>query len=157
MDKTVIYWAAPCFTQAERIWNRLCAEYLRKKGHEVILPQDEANKFLGGDKQDFKGLAESCYSQAIGCDAMVDILDGPDPDSGMSMEAGFKIRDIKTGGRGVTVGVRTDFRVSEDGQLNAMFRLLDDIVFFPSFNESCQELCDQIDEKIQTLLKSKEH
>jgi len=128
-----------------------------KRGHEVILPQDEANKFLGGDKQDFKGLAESCYSQAIGCDAMVDILDGPDPDSGMSMEAGFKIRDIKTGGRGVTVGVRTDFRVSEDGQLNAMFRLLDDIVFFPSFNESCQELCDQIDEKIQTLLKSKEH
>ena len=150
MKKIIIYWAAPCFTQAERMWNRLCAENLRKRGYGVILPQDEAKKFIVPDEEpDFKGLAENCYSQAISSDVMVAVLDGPDPDSGMSMESGFKIRD-----GGLVIGVRTDFRVSEDGQLNAMFRLFNTIIFFSSFNESYEELCDKIDEKIKELLKT---
>lgn len=154
MEKVTLYWAASCFTQAERIWNRLCVEELRAKGYIVTLPQDEANKFIVNGILDFDALAEHCYSQAVGHMVVVGVLDGPDPDSGTSMETGFKIRDIKTGGKGIAIGVRTDFRVSEDGQLNAMFRLLNDVVFFPSFNESYQELCDKIDEKIKELLKT---
>ena len=149
MEPIVIYWAAPCFTQAERIWNRLCAEELRKKGYKVILPQDEAKKFITADKADFKGLAENCYNQAIESDVMMAVVDGPDPDSGMSMESGFKIRDD-----GYVIGVRTDFRVSEDGQLNAMFRLFNTIIYFPSFNENYQELCNKIDEEIKRVLKT---
>lgn len=161
MDQITLYWAAPCFTQAERIWNRLCVESLRKKGYNVILPQDEANKFFVDDVLDFDALAENCYSQAIASDVVVAVLDGPDPDSGMSMEVGFKIRDIELKMsnprvlvKGAAIGVRTDFRVSEDGQLNAMFRLLDDVILFPSFNESYEELCDKIDESIKRLLKN---
>jgi len=148
MDKVVVYWAAPCFTQAERMWNRLCAENLRTKGYDVILPQDEdKNSVLPSGKLDFQALAENCRSQAVGSDLVVAILDGPDPDSGMSMEAGFKIQ-----AGGLVIGVRTDFRRAEDGHLNAMFQLFKAIIYFLSFNESYQELCGKIDEKIQELL-----
>ena len=93
MEKIVVYWAAPCFTQAERIWNRLCAKELENTGrYLVILPQDEAKNFIRPDEEpDFRGLAENCFHQALSSNIMVAILDGPDPDSGMSMESGFRI------------------------------------------------------------------
>lgn len=146
MDRMVIYWAAPCFTQAERIWNRLCAEELRGKGYVVILPQDEASRFITDENADFRALAKNCYSQVLESNVLVAILDGPDPDSGVSMESGFKIKD-----GGLVIGVRTDFRVSEDGQLNAMFRLFNKIIFFTSLNESYQELCQRLDQEIKQL------
>jgi len=148
MNKITIYWAASCFTQAERIWNRLCARYLRKKGHLVILPQDEAKLF----PDDPEKMAINCYTQSISSDIVVAILDGPDPDSGMSMEVGFKIRDREFRNRGRVLGVRTDFRVSEDEHLNLMFRLVDQRIYFPSFNESYEKLCDKIDEAIKGIL-----
>ena len=145
-----LYWAGPLFTQAERIWNRLCAEYLRKKGYDVILPQDEGKKFKG----DCKGIAKHCFEQTVSSDVFVAVLDGADTDSGTSLEAGIRIR------RGLlSIGVRTDFRASEDGQLNAMFRLFDTIIYFPSFDESYEKLCDQIDQTIRKylILISKSH
>lgn len=148
MYGTVIYWAAPCFTQAERMWNRLCAEELRDMGYVVILPQDEATKCMVDGQLDFDMLAHQCEKQAISSDIVVAVLDGPDPDSGMSLEVGLKI-----GSKGGPVlGVRTDFRVSEDEQLNAMFRLLNKVIYFPSFNESYQELCEEIGRGIKEVL-----
>jgi nucleoside 2-deoxyribosyltransferase len=151
-NQVVIYWAAPCFTQAERYWNRCCVKSLASYGYKVILPQDEAEQFIGDGGMDFKGLAEHCKDQAISSDVIVAILDGPDPDSGMSMECGL----IIGANGGFIVGVRTDFRVAEDGQLNAMFRLLDDVIYYPAFSESFEDLCKLIDEHIRARLHAKE-
>ena len=149
MNKITIYWAAPLFTQAERIWNRLCAENLRKRGYDVILPQDEAKKFIKAGRIDFQKIAENCLFQATSpdTDVMVAVLDGADSDSGTSLEVGLR---IKSGGW--VVGIRTDCRGSEDKGLNAMFRLADEIIYFPSFNESYEELCDKIDEAIKGII-----
>jgi hypothetical protein len=83
---------------------------------------------------------------------MIVVLDGADTDSGASLEAGIKIghrRATKTAA--TIVGVRTDFRVSEDAHLNAMFRLLDEIVYFPSFNEDPEALCGALHNTILKL------
>jgi len=141
--RITLYWAGPLFTQAERIWNRLCAEYLRKKGYNVVLPQDEAKKFKG----DCDGIAKHCFEQTVSSDLFVAVLDGADTDSGTSLEAGIRIKSDR-----LSIGVRTDFRASEDGQLNAMFRLFDTIIYFPSFDESYEKLCDQIDRTIRNYL-----
>jgi len=141
--KITLYWAGPVFTQAERSWNRLCAEYLRKKGYDVILPQDEAKKFPG----DPAGIAKHCFQQTTVSKVFVAVLDGADTDSGTSLEAGIRIKSGL-----LSIGVRTDFRASEDGQLNAMFRLFDTIIYFPSFDESYEKLCGQIDQTIRKYL-----
>ncbi len=142
-----IYWAAPLFTQAERIWNRLCAETLRNMGYVVVLPQDRAEEHIRPDgSMDFVNLAGDCYCCALESDAVVAVLDGPDSDSGTSMEAAFKLQH-----GGLAVGVRTDFRKAEDGQLNAMFRLLTDIVYLASFDESHEKLCLMIDSALSKL------
>jgi nucleoside 2-deoxyribosyltransferase len=148
-----IYWAGPLFTQAERVWNRRCAAGLERHGYTVILPQVEANQFISGKVIDYMGIAKHCAMQAVQCDVLVAVLDGADSDSGTSIEAGIKIgyRTAK-GGKGKIIGVRTDFRASsDDGDLNAMFRLFDDVVRFPSFNEDPDALCDEIDAAICKL------
>jgi hypothetical protein len=63
------------------------------------------------------------------------------------LEVGLR---IKSGGW--VIGIRTDFRGSEDRKLNAMFCLADEIIYFPSFNESYEELCDKVDETIQKIM-----
>ena len=74
MEKIItLYWAAPVFTQAERIWNRLCAEYLRKKNYVVILPQDEVVKFMVKGKMEeeiwhrFPYLCSYCGKSPCSC------------------------------------------------------------------------------------------
>ncbi|HRY77069.1 MAG TPA: nucleoside 2-deoxyribosyltransferase domain-containing protein [Candidatus Paceibacterota bacterium] len=141
-----IYWAGPLFTQAERIWNRICAECLRSRGYRVILPQDRNLPLVNG-KPDFDAIAKDCQEQAIEADVMVAVLDGPDSDSGTSLEVGLKIQD-----KGIVIGVRTDFRSSEDGQLNAMFRLVRKLIYFPSFSEAYEQFCAQIDEAIRDCI-----
>ncbi len=144
-----LYWAGPLFTQAERIWNRRCAEALRNKGYLVILPQDEATSFVTSVGIDARGIAEHCYRQSVECDVMVVVLDGADSDSGASVEAGIKICHRRmANSESKIIGIRTDFRASEDGQLNAMFRLLDEVVYFPSSNEDPEALCEIIHKTI---------
>jgi nucleoside 2-deoxyribosyltransferase len=115
----------------------------------VLLPQDEALPFITRTKVDALGIAEHCYRQAVDCDVMIVVLDGADSDSGSSLEAGIKIahrRAVKDGTK--IIGLRTDFRASEDGRLNAMFRLLDSVVTFLSFNEDLDELCRVLNDAI---------
>lgn len=147
----IIYWAAPVFTQAERIWNRLCKEALEKLGpYLVALPQDRAKNFTNSSGElDFDPLVEDCENQAVTSDIVVVVLDGPDTDSGASVEYGMARQ-----ARRCTVGVRTDTRKSEDGHTNAMFRKLTKRIYSPSFNESVTELCQKIHETIQEVLKN---
>jgi nucleoside 2-deoxyribosyltransferase len=94
-----IYFAGPLFSAAERAWNAELAAALRNAGHEVFLPQDQE-----------KGkTAAGVFSHDVGgidwADALVAIMDGPDPDSGTAWEVGYAY-----GTRKPVVAVRTDIR-----------------------------------------------
>ena len=111
----------------------------------MILPQDEAEEFTTPDNVDARGIAERCYKQALACDIMLVVLDGSDSDSGASMEAGLRVGHIRaTSGTGKTLGIRTDPRKLPDGQVNAMFQLLDGIIYFRSSSPHPGDLCDMI-------------
>jgi len=149
MEKIILF--GPLFTQAERVWNRLLKSAIEKAGRgkfEVILPQEEAKKFIKKNKIDIDAIVQSCLNNAGSMPIAVAILDGPDADSGTCIEIGFrKGRDRKL----PVVGVRTDFRVSEDGGLNAMLRICDKIIYFPSFNTDIDALAQKILAEINKL------
>ena len=152
MEQLAIYLAGPLFSQSDRVANRIYARMLTERGYTVILPQDEANLFMGPDGLDARGVAEHCYLQSTGCDVMVANVDGADSDSGTSMEIGLRIGHMRALGRTPKViCIRTDFRGSEDGHLNIMFRLADKFVYVPSFDEDPAHLIDAIDEAIRQL------
>ncbi|TAK00285.1 MAG: nucleoside 2-deoxyribosyltransferase [Chloroflexota bacterium] len=94
-----IYFAGPLFSAAERAWNAELAAALRNGGHEVFLPQDQE-----------KGkTAAGVFAHDVGgidwADALVAIMDGPDPDSGTAWEVGYAYGTKKP-----IVAVRTDIR-----------------------------------------------
>ena len=152
MEKIILF--GPLFTQAERIWNKLLKDAIEKEGIgelEVILPQEEANKFIKKGKIDIDAIVQSCLDNADSMPIAVAILDGSDADSGTCIEIGFrKGRDWKL----PVVGVRTDFRASEDGGLNAMLRICDKIIYFPSFNTDVDALAQKIVAEIKKLKKT---
>jgi nucleoside 2-deoxyribosyltransferase len=106
-----LYFAAPLFTTAERLWNATVVDGVRAAGHEVFLPQEnEPGK-----------TASEIFAADVGgidwADGVVAIMDGPDPDSGTSWEVGYAYAARKP-----IVLVRTDIRVSAGsaGDYNAM-------------------------------------
>jgi nucleoside 2-deoxyribosyltransferase len=105
-----LYIAGPLFSAAERDWNEELAAALRKGGHEVFLPQD---KETGMD-------AARIFSTDVGgidwAEALVAIMDGPDPDAGTAWEVGYAY------GKKPIVLVRTDFRTEagSSGPYNPM-------------------------------------
>lgn len=148
--KTVII-LGPLFTQAERIWNRLLKQALEKESHgklKVTLPQDKAKKFFTPEGLNFTGLMENCLKNAESHDIAIAVLDGSDADSGTCVEIGYRKgrnRNLKI------IGVRTDFRASEDNGLNAMLRICDRIIYFPSFNENVKKLAREIVDAMQII------
>ncbi|MEW5991432.1 MAG: nucleoside 2-deoxyribosyltransferase [Chloroflexota bacterium] len=94
-----LYFAGPLFSAAEQAWNRELAAALRAAGHEVFLPQEQE-----------KGkTAAGVFAHDVGgidwADALVAIMDGPDPDSGTAWEVGYAY-----GSKKPVVAVRTDIR-----------------------------------------------
>jgi nucleoside 2-deoxyribosyltransferase len=122
-------------------------------GYDVVLPQDEASPLINKGVDAFRVVAEQCYRGAIECDIMVVVLDGADSDSGASLEAGARIGHYRAMNKAPRIiGVRTDFRRSEDRHLNAMFNLLDDLIFLESWKtEDPEELCGEIHKRIISL------
>jgi nucleoside 2-deoxyribosyltransferase len=120
-----LYLAGPLFSAAERAWNEELAAALRNGGHEVFLPQDNES---GLD-------AARIFSTDVGgidrADALVAIMDGPDPDAGTAWEVGYAY------GKKPIVLVRTDFRTEAGGSgpYNPMLReaatILLDLPFAP--------------------------
>ncbi len=113
---TTIYLAGPVFTLAEREFNRRLADELieHRKDVEVILPQERAKKLLA-EENGLELIFRDCLEIIERCDVVISILDGPDADSGTCIELGYAYaRKIPI------IGVRTDFRLSEDRGLNLM-------------------------------------
>lgn len=111
-----IYLAGPLFTLAEREFNLLFAHMIESgmKDVEVILPQKRATQFLSLENG-MKLIFEDCLKMVDEADIVIAVLDGSDADSGTSVELGYAYA-VKT----PIIGVRTDFRISEDKGLNLM-------------------------------------
>ena len=112
-----VYVAGPLFTQAERRWLRELGGLLADAGHDVFLPQDDAQAPLLQDPPDFHGAFEVCRDAIDRCEAVVAVLDGADADSGTAWECGYAHARNKP-----MVAIRTDFRGGEDQGLNLMLR-----------------------------------
>lgn len=93
-----IYFAGPLFSAAERDWNVALATALRDAGHEVFLPQEQE------PGKDAAGIFATDVGGIDWADALLAIMDGPDPDSGTSWEVGYAYR------KKPIVLVRTDMR-----------------------------------------------
>jgi nucleoside 2-deoxyribosyltransferase len=104
------------FSLAEKRFNRHFAAALQNvfTDLEVILPQDRAQQLISKPNA-FALIFEDCIEMVQQCDAVVAILDGADSDSGTCVELGYAYALRKP-----IVGVRTDFRGSEDRGLNLM-------------------------------------
>jgi nucleoside 2-deoxyribosyltransferase len=93
-----LYFAGPLFSAAERDWNLGLATALRAAGHEIIMPQEQepGNDAAGTFATDVGGIDWA--------DALLAIMDGPDPDSGTCWEVGYAY------GKKPILLVRTDIR-----------------------------------------------
>jgi nucleoside 2-deoxyribosyltransferase len=111
-----IYLAGPLFTLAEREFNERLAEAVQGgvTGVEVVLPQERAKVFLGRPDA-LQLIFKDCLEMVDACDLVLAILDGADSDSGTCVELGYAWARGKP-----VIGVRTDFRGSEDQGLNLM-------------------------------------
>lgn len=111
-----IYCAGALFNLAEKRFNLQFSETLgsRLEDVEFVLPQERASQFLHREDWSVR-MFEDCLQMIDASDVVLAILDGPDADSGTSLELGYAYA------RGVpVVGVRTDFRGGEDRGLNLM-------------------------------------
>jgi nucleoside 2-deoxyribosyltransferase len=93
-----IYFAGPLFSAAEQAWNAELATALRAAGHEVFLPQDQERG------KPAAGIFATDVAGIDWADALVAIMDGPDPDAGTAWECGYGYA------RKPVLLVRTDFR-----------------------------------------------
>ena len=137
----MIYLAGPVFTLAERRFNEELAGELERlcPSLQVFLPQRYDKEFQNSPDSSRRMFA--CLMGALdGCDVVVAVLDGPDADSGTSFEMGY------ARGRGKRViGVRTDFRGSEDHGLNLMLsNACSDLVTEPSTTATPERLAERI-------------
>ncbi|SEO90901.1 nucleoside 2-deoxyribosyltransferase [Aquisalimonas asiatica] len=110
------YFAGALFNLAEKRFNRELTDAVRARypGVEFILPQERAAQFLHLEDWSARMFAD-CIAMIDASDVVVTILDGPDADSGTSLELGYAYA------RGMPIiGIRTDFRGSEDRGLNLM-------------------------------------
>jgi nucleoside 2-deoxyribosyltransferase len=142
----LVYLAAPLFSQGERRWNRDLARALaeRARGIEVTLPQDFRVKGRYNDRKRFEALFEGCLSAIAKSDAVLAVLDGADVDSGVAFEMGYA-HALKI----PVVGVRTDFRQSQERGVNLMCsRPCGEYVCRMSFGESIEGLADEIARKL---------
>jgi nucleoside 2-deoxyribosyltransferase len=147
-----LYMAGPLFSQVERRWNRQLAQLLAERipGVEVTLPQDFRIGGRFNNPRYHRTLHERCVEAIDAADVVVAILDGPDADSGTAFEVGYA-RAL----RKPIVGVRTDFRQSQDRGVNIMLRCAcTRYVFDMSFNEDPGQLASRIARAVKSVCES---
>jgi len=140
MAAAKLYFAGPLFTAAERDWNAGCARRLGEDlGCEILLPQAfcapfEQHGHDHGVGADYGQVFAACREHLDRADAVLAVLDGADADSGTAWEIGYAFaRSIPV------IGLRTDWRPSEDGGANCML------------TRSCREVVCSLDHAVARL------
>ncbi|MCK4375206.1 MAG: nucleoside 2-deoxyribosyltransferase [Candidatus Brocadiae bacterium] len=146
-----IYLSAPLFTQAQRRWNRALAAGLAEAiaGAEVVLPQDFQFGQSYNDPRHSANICRACVAAVREADVMVAVLDGADVDSGTALEMGIACE------RGMpVVGVRTDYRESQDRGVNLIIAgACTELLREMSFGEDMSQLVKDLAGKIVAALK----
>lgn len=115
-----IYYAGPLFCQAEIEFNEKIVSRLRSEGFDVYLPQEHSSGTVipDGDEERrelMKGFFKDDLDAIDSSDVLLLVMDGRVPDEGACFELGYAYaKGMKC------VGLKTDSRVSELGQDNAM-------------------------------------
>ena len=144
-----IYLAGPLFSAAERIYNRALAELLTQElpGWTVILPQDYKYHNQFAARRWFKEVYAQCIAGVKEADLIVAILDGPSSDDGTAFEVGYAIALQKP-----VIGVRTDFRESQEHGLNLMLSQgCTAIINRPGFDENPSAMAKDIARKVRKV------
>ena len=146
-----IYLSGPLFTQVERQWNRRLATALEKHipDTEVFLPQDIKFEGAYNRPEHYQHIYDRCLEMVEEADMMVAVLDGADADSGTAYEMGYA-RAL-----GVPIiGVRTDYRKSQERGLNLMLaRGCDELLREMSFSEDTEQLARDLVGKIAAAIR----
>ena len=145
MKKIKIYIAGPLFSIAERNFNRALADGLRSRMADwtITLPQEHA-KTITGQKGFANDMFSYCMKSMVDSDVVVAVLDGPDVDSGTCVEIGYAYARGKP-----IIGIRTDFRASEDSGVNVMVsKACAEIIWL---RDSSVELNDAVDEILHAV------
>ncbi|BHH83194.1 nucleoside 2-deoxyribosyltransferase [Desulforhopalus sp. 52FAK] len=144
-----IYFAGPLFTMAEKQFNLDFSSHLKARlaNIEIILPQERAPAIISQDNGPYL-VFRDCLEMIDKCDLVVAILDGADADSGTSVEIGYAYAAKKP-----VIGVRTDFRISEENGLNLMLaNICTELVL--DVNSDIHALADKVSESTGIILKS---
>lgn len=127
----LIYFAAPLFSRAERLFNLSLTQRLEEQGFTVFLPQRDG---VEKSKPPYNSMGEEERRQAIfqldkrqifACDIFLFLLDGRVPDEGACVELGMAYcqRELQ-GCKKLLVGLQTDSRaVSLSSKLNPMIHV----------------------------------
>ncbi len=146
----VVYLAAPLFSQVQRRWNRMLARAVEKAlpGARAFLPQDLKVGGRFNDRRHFGPIFKTLIGALTKADVVVAVLDGADADSGTCFEMGFAVA------RGIpVVGVRTDFRQSQERGVNLMCsRACSEFVCRMSFDEDIDALAGAVAAKVKKVL-----
>jgi nucleoside 2-deoxyribosyltransferase len=139
-----IYLAGPLFTTAEREFNTRLAGLLRKRGHEICLPQEIEQR---------EKTAEAIFRKDVAgidwADVVVANMDGADPDSGTCWECGYAFQ------RKPVVVFRTDFRRAEEpgkGSYNLMLTQSSTVQIELPYS-STETIAARIDEALKELVR----
>jgi nucleoside 2-deoxyribosyltransferase len=142
-----LYFAGPLFTQAERDWNTAVVAELRLAGYVVLLPQEQAAEIVKSSTGLTPTERRQLFTRAVHsvkeADAVVAVLDGPDPDSGTCFECGCAFAFEKP-----VVGVRTDLRLGGDATEHAVNLMLSEscarVVPVKAFSDTHQTTAQKI-------------
>ena len=110
-----IYFAAPLFSEAERLYNQALTNRLESCGFSVFLPQRDG---IEGDypmppDEKRKLLFETDRDEVLKADIFLYVLDGRVPDEGASVELGIAYaHKYLTQAPKLLVGLHTDVRAS---------------------------------------------
>jgi len=148
-----VYLAGPLFSLAEREFNKGLVNALREKLPNLklnfIVPQDYAAT-IHGQTRFLDSVFEHCMKSIDEADAMLCILEGSDVDSGTCIEMGYAYARGKP-----IIGVRTDFRASEDKGVNLMVsKVCREFVRLSSSQVAQDELIEEVSAALRRVLTS---
>jgi nucleoside 2-deoxyribosyltransferase len=149
--KVSIYFAAPLFTHAERMWNKKLADAMLSKCEslKIILPQEETKIAINENEINYTKLFKICLEGIDLSDIVLAILDGADSDSGTCFECGYAFAKGKN-----LIGVRTDLRAGEVQGLNAMLAQSTQVIEYSSVHDREEDidiLAEIIIDKIKNI------